>query len=70
MSGGMLMSMGLESEDMKELASALWEILDGYGNDKMHELEGISPYSETIVRGYLSSFKCRPAVFRKATRQP
>ncbi|KAG1846585.1 hypothetical protein DFJ58DRAFT_915360 [Suillus subalutaceus] len=29
MSGGVLMSMSLESEDMKELASALWEIVDG-----------------------------------------
>ncbi|KAG1826205.1 Misato segment II tubulin-like domain-containing protein [Suillus subaureus] len=30
---GVLMSMGLESDDVKELASALWEIVDGYGND-------------------------------------
>ncbi|KAG1885650.1 Misato segment II tubulin-like domain-containing protein, partial [Suillus subluteus] len=29
-SDGVLMSMGLESDDVKELASALWEIVDGY----------------------------------------
>lgn len=34
-SDGVLMSMGLESDDVKELASSLWEIVDGYGNDKM-----------------------------------
>ncbi|KAG1867812.1 Misato segment II tubulin-like domain-containing protein [Suillus subalutaceus] len=33
-SDGVLMSMGLESDDVKELASALWEIVDGYGNDR------------------------------------
>lgn len=31
--GGVLMSMGLKSDDATELASALWEIVDGYGND-------------------------------------
>ncbi|KAG1750528.1 Misato segment II tubulin-like domain-containing protein [Suillus paluster] len=36
-SDGVLMSMGLESDDVKELASALWEIVDGYGNDRMDE---------------------------------
>ncbi|KAG0698563.1 Misato segment II tubulin-like domain-containing protein [Suillus ampliporus] len=36
-SDGMLMNMGLESDDVKELASALWEIVDGYGNDRMDE---------------------------------
>ncbi|KAG1751844.1 Misato segment II tubulin-like domain-containing protein [Suillus lakei] len=36
-SDGVLMSMGLESDDVKELASALWEIVDGYGNDGMDE---------------------------------
>lgn len=36
-SDGVLMSMGLESDDVKELASALWEIADGYGNDRMDE---------------------------------
>jgi len=30
-SDGALMSMGLESDDVKELVSALWEIVDGYG---------------------------------------
>ncbi|KAG2361555.1 Misato segment II tubulin-like domain-containing protein [Suillus spraguei] len=33
-SDGVLMSMGLESDDVKELASALWEIVDGYGDDR------------------------------------
>ncbi|KAG1808189.1 uncharacterized protein BJ212DRAFT_1303077 [Suillus subaureus] len=33
--GGVLMSMDLESDVMKELASALWEIVDGYENDRM-----------------------------------
>jgi hypothetical protein len=32
-SDGVLMSMDLESDDVKELATALWEIVDGYGND-------------------------------------
>ncbi|KAG2044252.1 Misato segment II tubulin-like domain-containing protein [Suillus americanus] len=36
-SDGVLMSMGLESDDVKELAVALWEIVDGYGNDRMNE---------------------------------
>lgn len=36
-SDGVLMSMGLESDDVKELASALWEIVDGYGSDRMAE---------------------------------
>jgi hypothetical protein len=30
-SDGALMDMGLESDDVKELVSALWEIVDGYG---------------------------------------
>ncbi|KAJ8584484.1 tubulin nucleotide-binding domain-like protein [Rhizopogon salebrosus TDB-379] len=30
-SDGALMNMGLESDDVKELVSALWEIVDGYG---------------------------------------
>lgn len=29
-SDGALMNMGLESDDVKELVSALWEIVDGY----------------------------------------
>ncbi|KAG2135404.1 Misato segment II tubulin-like domain-containing protein [Suillus bovinus] len=36
-SDGALMSMDLESDDVKELASALWEMVDGYGNDRMDE---------------------------------
>ncbi|KAG1816873.1 uncharacterized protein BJ212DRAFT_181047 [Suillus subaureus] len=36
-SNGVLMSIGLESDDAKELASASWEIVDGHGNDRMDE---------------------------------
>ncbi|OJA08111.1 hypothetical protein AZE42_08038 [Rhizopogon vesiculosus] len=32
-SDGALMSMGLESDDVKELVTALWEIVDGYGHE-------------------------------------
>ena len=32
-SDGVFMSMGLESDDVKELVSALWEIVDGYGHE-------------------------------------
>lgn len=31
------MSIGLDSNDVKELASALWEIVGGYRNDRMDE---------------------------------
>jgi hypothetical protein len=32
-SDGALMNMGLESDDVKELVGALWEIVDGYGHE-------------------------------------
>ncbi|KAG1845687.1 hypothetical protein DFJ58DRAFT_843674 [Suillus subalutaceus] len=47
-SDGVLMSMGLESDDAKELASVLWEIV---GNVR----ETLS-YSKTVIRGKPSSF--------------
>jgi hypothetical protein len=36
-SDSVLMNMDLENGDAKELASALGEIADGYGNDRMDE---------------------------------
>lgn len=31
------MSMGLESDDVKEFVSGLWEIVDEYENDRIDE---------------------------------
>jgi len=36
-SDSVFMSMGLERNDVKELASALWEIVGGYRNDRTDE---------------------------------
>ncbi|KAG2036764.1 hypothetical protein BDR03DRAFT_958859, partial [Suillus americanus] len=36
-SDGALMDMDLESDDVEELAGVLWEIVGGYGNDRIRD---------------------------------